>query len=574
VKTKFWHAVLALSLVALLIPGFIFAQQKQQSPTVTGGVTPGRSVPAAPPSARRSNRPRAGSPIEDDFQEALKLVEQNYIEGSKLDYNAVFKSSITGMLRTLDPHSNYFDREEFDDLKTDQHSEYFGIGASIQNYVVGDDADTFITATFEGSPAARAGLRFGDRIVAVDGVKMTGKQSIEVRDKIRGPRGSIVKVTIERAADKQTEIVQITRDVVPQPSIPDAYMIKPGVGYIDMSRGFNYTTTEELQGALDDLHGKGMTSLVLDLRNNPGGFLDQAIHVAEKFLRSGQLILTQKARRGYSDRSYESSNASPDMTPLVILVNGNTASASEIVAGAMQDHDRALIVGQSSFGKGLVQSIIPLEYGAGLTLTSAKYYTPSGRLIQRDYSNGGFYDYYTHGGLSRADQKDPIAKPTGPERRTDTGRPVYGGGGITPDENIGPRAISFYQRRLLSPIFTFSRNVVTGRVPAFESYKVQKPIAFNHELSSADFNVTDAMFNAFKEYVVSQPALKMNAAQLDRNRAFIATQLRFNMVTAAYGRVMAERVFVVTDDPQVAKAVDALPRARDLAMNARSHVQR
>ena len=151
------------------------------------------------------------------------------------------------MLRSLDPHSNYYDRDEYEELKTDQRSEYFGIGASIQNYIFGDDADTFVTATFQNSPAARAGLRFGDRIVAVDGLKMTGRPSLEVRDKIRGPRGSVVKVTIERAADKRLQTVEITRDVVPQPSIPDAYMIKPGVGYIDMTRGFNYSTTEELQ---------------------------------------------------------------------------------------------------------------------------------------------------------------------------------------------------------------------------------------------------------------------------------------------------------------------------------------
>src|SRR5262249_22657306 len=308
-----------------------------------------------------------------------------------------------------------YDREEFDELKTDQRSEYFGIGASIQSYSYGDQVDTFITATFENSPAARAGLRYGDRILEVDGVKMTGKPSLEVRDKIRGPRGSAVVLTLERAADKRIQKVDITRDAVPQPSIPDAYMLKPGVGYIDMTRGFNYTTTDELEDALERLHTKGMKSLVLDLRNNPGGFLDQAIHVAETFLPAGQLILTQKGRNGMNDHTYVSRNPEPDRTPLVILVNDFTASASEIVSGAMQDNDRALIVGQTSFGKGLVQSIIPLEYGAGLTLTSAKYYTPSGRLIQRDYSNGGFYSYIYRGGTLRENGKDDPNK--GPASR-------------------------------------------------------------------------------------------------------------------------------------------------------------
>jgi carboxyl-terminal processing protease len=503
--------------------------------------------------------------LERDFDEALKMIQEQYVDGKKLNYNDVYKSSIIGMLRSLDPHSNYYDREEFDELKTDQRSEYFGIGASIQTYIRGDQADTYITATFEGSPASRAGLHYGDRIVEVDGVKMTGKPSLEVRDKIRGPRGSTVKLTLERAANLKLEKVDIVRDAVPQPSIPDVYMLKPGVGYIDMTRGFNYTTTDELLDALEILHSKGMESLVLDLRNNPGGFLDQAIHVAEVFLRSGQLILTQKGRNGFRDNTYESRNNAPDMTPLVILINDNTASASEIVAGAMQDHDRAIIVGQTSFGKGLVQSIIPLEYGAGLTLTSAKYYTPSGRLIQRDYSNGGFYDYYTHGaGIAREPNKEP-AKPNGPESKTDTGRAVYGGGGIMPDESVNPRTVNLTQRRLLSPTFAFTRELVNGRIRGLESSKLTGPIKYRYDLQPEDFKVTDAMFRAFRDFVAADPSFKVTTATVDRNRAFIENELRFNLVTAAYGRVIGDRVFITSNDPQVAKAVDVLPKARDLS---------
>jgi carboxyl-terminal processing protease len=504
--------------------------------------------------------------IQRDVDEALKMIEQQYVDGRKLNYNDVYKSSILGMLRSLDPHSNYYDREEFEELKSDQRSEYFGIGASIQNYIHGDTADTYITATFDGSPAGKAGLRYGDRIVEVDGVKMTGKTSLEVRDKIRGPRGSVVKLTLERAADKRLEKVEIVRDAVPQPSIPDAYLLKPGVGYIDMTRGFNYTTTDELVEALNYLHQRGMKSLVLDLRNNPGGFLDQAIHVAEVFLRSGQLILTQKGRNGFRDNTYESRNNTPDLTPLVILINENTASASEIVAGAMQDHDRALIVGQTSFGKGLVQSIIPLEYGAGLTLTSAKYYTPSGRLIQRDYSNGGFYDYYTHGaGVGGAQQQQQPAKPAGPEKKTDTGRAVYGGGGIAPDESVKPRTVNLTQRRLLSPVFAFVRELVNGRIRGLESSKLPRSLVFNHDLQADEYKITDPIFRAFRDFVARDPAYKISPAVVDRYRAFVDLELRFNIVTAAHGRVIGDRVFITTDDPQVAKAVDVLPKARELA---------
>jgi len=543
---------LVLLVLSLVAPSFVFAQKP--------GTLDGRTVGRRP---RPVSDPKLAS-IQRDFDEALKLVQEQYVDGRKLNYNDVFKSSIIGMLRSLDPHSNYYDREEFEELKTDQRSEYFGIGASIQNYIYKEQADTYITATFDGSPASKAGLRYGDRIVEVDGVAMTGKTSLEVRDKIRGPRGSTVRLTLERAADKRLEKVEIVRDAVPQPSIPDAYMLRPGVGYIDMTRGFNYTTSDELVDAIDRLGAKGMKSLVLDLRNNPGGFLDQAIHVAEVFLPSGQLILTQKGRNGYRDNSFESKNNTPNTTPLVILINENTASASEIVAGAMQDHDRALIVGQTSFGKGLVQSIIPLDYGAGLTLTSAKYFTPSGRLIQRDYSNGGFYDYYTHGAGIARDPKQEPAKPSGPERKTDTGRAVYGGGGITPDENVNPRTVNITQRRMLSPIFSFTRDLVNGRVRGLESSKISRSL-YDHDLTNDEYRVTDAMYRAFRDFVANDPAYNITPATVDKYRSFVELELRFNLVTAAYGRVIGDRVFITMDDPQVSKAVDVLPKARNLA---------
>jgi carboxyl-terminal processing protease len=568
-KKIFSLALLTLFLLRLNGQPVVFAQQKSPSQSKVGTSSTGKPT-SAPIVVTRRNRP-VGSiipVIESDFGEAVKLIQENYVDGKKLDYNTAYKSSIIGMLRSLDPHSNYYDRDEYEELKTDQRSEYFGIGASIQNYQIGEQFDTFITATFQGSPASRAGLRFGDRILAVDGAKMTGKGSLEVRDKIRGPRGSVVKVAVERASDKRVETVEITRDVVPQPSVPDAYLLRPGVGYVDMTRGFNYTTTDELKDALETLHSRGATSLVLDLRNNTGGFLDQAIRVAEVFLPSGQRILTQKGRNGLRDKTEESKNKSADPIPMVILINENTASASEIVAGAMQDHDRALIVGETSFGKGLVQSIIPLESGGALTLTSAKYYTPAGRLIQRDYSGGGFYDYYTHGGSQRLDLKPGEAKPTGSEKKTDTGRAVYEGGGISPDESVKARSITTAQRRLLNSIFAFARELVNGRVTGITDYKVPGSIDFDHELRSGEFSVSGPVFEAFKQFVGGDQQFVNLFPTVDRNRSFVELQLRFNIVTAAYGRVMAERVFITTDDQQVAKAIDSLPRARDLAMTA------
>jgi carboxyl-terminal processing protease len=231
-----------------------------------------------------------------------------------------------------------------------------------------------------------------------------------------------------------------------------------------------------------------------------------------------------------------------------------------------------LIVGETSFGKGLVQSIIPLDGGAGLTLTSAKYYTPSGRLIQRDYADSGLYDYYTHGGSKRGDD-NLTAKLVGPAKKTDSGRPVYGGGGIAPDEPVGPRTITIVQRRLAAAIFAFARELANGRIPALANYRVRGAINFDHELKPNDFVVTDSVMRGFKEFVVANPAFKNFATLVDRNRAFVELQLRFNLVQAAYGRVTAERVLVTTDDKQLAKAVDVLPRARDLAMTTTRHTQ-
>lgn len=568
-KNRFSTALVALLLSSLLLPSLSFAQNQGRSSQGDGSASgTARTSSGSTSSRRTSSRGRglseAAAAIEQDFAEALSVVQDNYIDGDKLDFNSVYKSSIIGMLRSLDPHSNYYDRQEFEELKADQRSEYYGIGASIGNQRVKERVDTYILSTFEKSPAARAGLRFGDRIVKVDGVEMTDKTSLEVRDKIRGPRGSVVKLTVERAATGRLESVEITRDAVPQPSIPDAYLLKPGVGYIDMTHGFNYTTADELEYALEYLNERGMTSLVLDLRNNPGGFLEQSIRVAEKFLSNGQVVLTQKGRNGLGNRTYRAENSSPYQLPLVMLINGNSASASEIVAGAMQDHDRALLVGENSFGKGLVQSIMPLDHGAGLTLTTAKYFTPSGRLIQRDYANGSLYDYLRHGA---GDDNPQPQKPSGPESRTDLGRPVYSGGGIAPDELVKPRTIENAQARLLSPLFSFTRELVNGRIAGFEAYKVERAIDFNHHLQPADFPMTDALYQAFKNFVLKDASWKTAAAQLDRSRAFIELQIRYNVITAAYGRVTADQVLVL-DDPQVLKGIEALPRARQLAMSA------
>ena len=557
---RFFAPGITFFVLALIVPAFIFAQQNRSARRAT---TPERSATSSSPNGKAAPTTPA---IKNDLAEALSVIQANHIDGKKLDYNAIFKSSISGMLSVLDPHSTYFDPIEYASFRTEQRSEYFGIGATIEDMREGNDVNTFIRATFNESPAGRAGLRYGDRITAVDGQSMKGKTYPEVRKFLLGARGTTVKVTVEHPLTHQSETVTIVRDAVSLPSISQSYMLKPGVGYVAMTGGFNLTTADEFEQSLKQLHTKGMNMLVLDLRGNRGGLLIQAVRVANTFLQHGQMIVSQKGRFRDSSQAYAAVNDSPDTVPLVVLVNGETASAAEIVAGALQDHDRALIVGETTFGKGLVQFPFQLDYDSALLLTIAKYFTPSGRLIQRDYSNGGFYNYYFPGGLA-ADKNQQTTPQNGPESHTDMGRAVYGGGGISPDEVVKPGIITAAERHLRDVIFGFSLELTTGRVAGFDTYKIQRPIEFDHDLDAEDYPITDPLFQALKKFANSKPIFKVTPEQLDRSRAFAERQLRYNILSAAYGFRIATQVFN-EGDPQVARAVDAMPRARELALAA------
>jgi carboxyl-terminal processing protease len=544
--------------------GSVYSQTDKNAVSQLPEVEPfkiGRGSSFSASSPRSSEYKSTRENISQDFSEAMKIIRENYVAGKQVDFNELTKSSITAMLRTLDPHSNYFDAQEYQELLTDQRSEYFGIGATIVNYGQGGEIETYVVSTFPDSPALRAGLRFGDKILTVDGEKMSGNSSSVVRDKVRGRKGTIVRLTVERADTRKIEAVEIRRNRVPQPSIPDAYLLRQNIGYIDLSAGFNYTTSEELTVALGDLRAQGMNGLILDLRDNPGGILEQAVRVAEKFIPKGEIIVSQRGRFSIDNRTWKSTNTNPEKIPLVILVNENSASASEIVAGALQDYDRALVIGEKTFGKGLVQSIINLPSGSGLTLTTAKYYTPTGRSIQRDYEHTNLYDYYNHkNGLSEKEKSKSAT-------RTIAGRVVYGGDGIEPDETVKSTEFTQTQSSLLDPIFFFARDLSSGRLRGFENFRLNLPVKYGQRIRPNSFEVSDEMFSVFKSFVLNNKNLNFSAGQIENEKAYISSRIRYHLATANFGVVAANQV-LIEDDPQISKAVEALPRALQLAKSA------
>jgi len=572
---KIRSAGLVAVFTILLSVGLANAQPGATAKIVPEGDKSGASAPG------RLSTPATVESIRDEVSDALSVIEGNHVTGKSLDYERLFKSTIDSALNTLDPHSGYFDARENEAFRTDQSSRYYGIGATI-----GDLSDpdgkviaTYIKATFDEAPAHKAGLRYGDKIVSFSGPRamadgtikevknesLLGKSFSEVRSFLRGPEGTTIDLVVEHLGGTR-ETVTIRRGAVPQPSISEAYMIRPGVGYIAMRGGFNTTTYGEFVSAMRDLKAAGMQQLVLDLRDNGGGLVMQAYRVADAFLSAGQTVFTQRGRIELVNELYPARNRTPDRSPVVILVNRSTASASEILAGALQDHDRALIVGENTFGKGLVQNPFQLDHGSMLLLTIAKYQTPSGRQIQKDYSNGELYNYETGGGSFR-DEIDRDDRPKGPESKTDTGRAVYSGGGIDPDVVVKPKTIPIerarFQQRLANPVFAFAMDLVMGKVKGYETYKVTSPLTFGYDLKAGELRVTDPMYAAFKQYAAAK--YKFTPAQIDSEKEFIERALRTELVTARYGSQTSFQVYNEYDD-QLLKAIDLLPQARQLAM--------
>lgn len=518
----------------------------------------------------------ASDDIENDYTEAVTTVSANY--AGEIDYEKATQAAIQGMLTTLDPHSSYFPYSEFKKLKEDQDSRFYGIGVSIVKHRDG----VYIQSVVPATPADRAGLRYGDRIVEVDGKDARDWDGTEVSKNVRGGLGEPVALKVERAGSEAALYFTIVRDAVPLLTIRNTYMIRPGTGYIGLTGGFQRSSDKELRESLDKLKKEGMRQLVLDLRGNPGGLLDQAIDVTSEFLPRGQVIVSVKGRTEYSEPVvYKSRGSDPEDVPLVVLINRNTASASEIVAGAIQDHGRGLMVGETSFGKGLVQRVFQLPFNTGLTLTTARYYTPYGRSLQRDYSGGSLYDYY----VRHDDETTPPAPnkttttvpaqitpvqhlQTGPAVKTAAGRVFYGGGGITPDIEIRLPAGSLVRNRIIDETFYFTRLLVAGAITGLEGYRVEK-VEYGHEAKPSDLPVSDRVIEAFRDFVKADSQAGFTVAQLDAELDYVKLRLREEILSAAYGTDSGARV-LLDSDPQVLRAIEALPDAKRLAESVRN----
>lgn len=512
--------------------------------------------------------------IEKDYNEAVTTVSTNYV--GEIDYEKATQAAVQGMLTTLDPHSTYFPYNEFKKLREDQDSRFYGIGVTIVQH--GDGV--YIQSAVENTPAARLGLRYGDRILEVDGKDARDWSSEQVSKNVRGALGKPVTIKVERAGAEAPLDFTLVRDAVPLPSIRNAYMVKPGTGYIGLTGGFQHTTDEELREALTKLRSQGMRQLILDLRGNPGGLLDQAIDVSSEFLARGQVVVSVRGRGDYTEPIvYKSSGTDPEDVPLVVLINRGTASASEIVAGAIQDHDRGLVVGETSFGKGLVQRVYQLPFNTGLTLTTARYYTPIGRSLQREYSSGSFYDYYVKhdetenkpsgsNGVAAPTPVAPTAIPqTGPAVKTAAGRVFYGGGGITPDIDQKPFNFTPLRAKVAEAAFQFTRQLAAGLVPGLESFKVDK-VQYGKNPKPNEFAITDRVLEAFRTWVRADAKSELTPAQLEEELDFVKLRLREEIVTAAFSNDAGARV-LLDSDPQVLRAIEVLPDAKRLAESVR-----
>jgi carboxyl-terminal processing protease len=483
--------------------------------------------------------------------DALQAIESNYVgdvESDRLVYSA-----ISGMLQTLDPHSNFMDPNSYRQMRERQEGRYYGLGITIGSV----NGDLTISQVFEDSPANTKGLRRGDVIARIEGQDTKGWTTEQAVGKLRGQKGTTVSIALRRIGYDKLIDLQVPRDEVRMLTVPAAVMLDATTGYIRVT-DFGENTDQELGRALRELTQKGMKRLVFDLRENPGGALDQAIKVANRFIAKGKLIVYTRGRAPNSDQDYHATESTDYLNvPMITLVNRNSASASEIVSGALQDHDRSLIVGETTFGKALVQSVYKVSQQAGAAITTARYFTPSGRLIQRPW-DGTFDEYLTY----RYREQDPNRAHKADELKyTDAGRKVYSGGGVEPDERFDGPVEGFNPTRFARTLY--ARNLFDTYAQRFARRgDTRIAPAPNTRTLAPDYEVTDAMVAEFKELAMKEP-IKWDEAAWEKDQDFIKAMIRREIDVDLFG-IAASYLNLAKRDPQLQFALTQFAEAQQL----------
>lgn len=481
------------------------------------------------------------------YTELVTVAQESY--GVELEYSDLVYASIQGMLRSLDPHTNFLPPRAYNGMRERQQSSFYGLGILVGMR----NGQLTVITPMEGTPASRVGMRAGDVISTIEGQPTETLTVDEAVDKLKGPKGTRVRITVMRRGMKEPIEMEVTRDEIPQNSVRQAYLLSDGVGYLQIS-DFTRSTSDEVAQAIKDLRAGGMERLVIDLRNNGGGLLDQAILVSDQFLPEGAKIVETRGRTRDSFQVYRSTDRYEELKlPVVVLVNRGTASAAEILSGAVQDHDVGIVVGTPTWGKGLVQTVYNLSYGAGLALTTAKYYTPSGRLIQRDYSS--FYDYYNYDPLASAEPGTSVEVPEEEIFYTDIGREVYGGGGITPDVMVELSDIPEMAQYMLA------RN-------AFFDFAVE--MNNRNPVDDPDWQPPADLLDRFGKWLVTEGVAdqeQVDEALADSElRDYARLQIHAEVFNSTWGQEARHRV-LTQGDPQIQAALDELERAGELLAN-------
>jgi carboxyl-terminal processing protease len=484
------------------------------------------------------------------YTELVNVAHERY--GDEVTYRDLVYSSINGMLRALDPHTSFLSPEAYEGMREKQQSSFYGLGILVGMR----NGQLTVISPLEGTPASRLGIQAGDVISTIESEPTEQMTLDDAVQKLKGPKGTQVNITIVRRGLDEPLHMAVTRAEIPQTTVRQSYMLTPTTGYIMLTE-FSRGSGKEMADAIEKLKGQGMKQLLVDLRNNGGGLLDQAIEVSDQFLPEGATIVETRGRTRDSYQSWSASGKYPGLdVPVIVLVNEGTASAAEIVSGALQDHDRGLLVGQPSWGKGLVQTVYNLSYGAGLALTTAKYYTPSGRLIQRDYSS--YYDYYTH---ADAGSPEVTGKKVDDSEifRTDLGRKVYGGGGITPDVLVKDEELTPFEQFLLA------RN-------AYLNFAVDYAARNKAKIKAADWAPEPAVLDELgkwlvKEKIATEKEVEEAFAQED-TRKYSLLQIRAEVLNIPYGQEARHRV-LTEGDTQIQTALGLFGKASEMLAQRR-----